>query len=109
MILLVFLLGMDLMLGLDLGLAARSTACFALAILASVAIRAGSRSGTTYSSTGACFAYCVYGFRLAHSFRSQSHAHERHNQALDHYSKNMDLDRSKQFETLDPPSFSRRQ
>lgn len=28
------------------------------------------------------------------------HAHERQNQALDHYSKNLDLDRSKQLDTL---------
>lgn len=27
------------------------------------------------------------------------HAHERQNQALDHYSQNLDLDRSKQFDT----------
>lgn len=68
-------------------------------ILASVAIRAGFRSGTTYFSTGATFAYCAYVFRLAHSFRLQGHAHERQNQALDHYSQNLDLDRSKQLDT----------
>jgi len=44
-----------------------SAACFALAILASLAIRAGSRSGTTDSSTGACFAYGVYGSRRSGS------------------------------------------
>ncbi len=95
MLLLVLILGMDQLLGLDLRLDLLLGLLLALLLpslpLLLLGLVLDLEQLTLVLVLALLMAYMDH--------EGLGHAHERQNQALDHYSQNLDLDRSKQFDT----------